>query len=70
MVIVELMEFVGALGRFRSDIGFVIGQLICGDLLEISSLLVGCLVVIGVRLVRLLAVKYCWCCLWLLLLCG
>ena len=56
MVIVELMEFVGALGRFRSDVGFVIGQLICGELLVVASLLVGCLVVIGVRLVRLLAV--------------
>ena len=38
------------------DEGFFIGKLICRELLGITSLLVGCLVVIGVRLVELLAV--------------
>ena len=56
VIIVELMEFEGALGRFCSDVGFVIGQLVCGELLVVASLLVGCLVVIGVRLVGLLTV--------------
>ena len=56
MIFEELMEFVGALERFCSDVGFVIGQLICGELLVVVSLWVGCLVVIGVRLVELLAV--------------
>ena len=56
VIIVELMEFEGALGRLCSDVGFVIGQLVCGELLVVASLLVGCLVVIGVRLVELLAV--------------
>ena len=56
MIVVELMEFVGALGRFCSDVGFVIEQSVCGELLVVASLLVGCLVVIGVRLVELLAV--------------
>ena len=38
------------------DEGFFIGKLICRELLEITSLLVGSLVVIGVRLVGLLTV--------------
>ena len=38
------------------DERFFIGRLICRELLGITSLLVGCLVIIGVRLVRLLAV--------------
>ena len=56
VIIVGLMEFVGSLEKFLNDEGFFIGQFICRELLGITSLLVGCLVVIGVRLVGLLTV--------------
>ena len=56
VIIVGLMEFVGSLEDFIGDVGFFIGKLICRELLGVTSLLVGCLVIIGVRLVRLLAV--------------
>ena len=56
VIIVGLMGFVGSLEGFVGDEGFFIGKLICRELLGIISLLVGCLVIIGVRLVRLLAV--------------
>jgi len=56
VIIVGLMEFVGSLEDFIGDEGFFIGKLICRELLGVTSLLVGCLVIIGVRLVRLLAV--------------
>ena len=56
VIIVGLMEFVGSLVKFLSDVGFVAGKLICRELLGITLLLVGCLVVIGVRLVGLLTV--------------
>ena len=56
VIIVGLMEFVGSLEDFLGDEGFFIGKLICGELLGITSLLAGCLVVIRVRLVELLTV--------------